>query len=120
MPKSNWKKVPEKYVIFNYDNKCVILLNAISRQEIWKFKPDGLITSDPILSGNNVYTTSTNNRIYKLNTANGSIHWAKQVPTQPRGEISLGVKQIYVGMKDATLLALDKEGSEVNWTFKPE
>mgnify|MGYP001159726970 FL=1 len=120
MQKSNWKRVPEKSVIFNYDNKCVILLNAISRQEIWKFKPDGLITGDPILSGNNVYTTSTNNRIYKLNTANGSILWAKQVPAQPRGKISLGVKQIYVGMKDATLLALDKEGSEVNWTFKPE
>ena len=57
MQESNWKGVPEKPVIFNYDNKCVILLNAISRQEIWKFKPDGLITSDPILSGNNVLTS---------------------------------------------------------------
>ena len=34
MQESNWKGVPEKPVIFNYDNKCIMLLNAISRQEI--------------------------------------------------------------------------------------
>ena len=120
--KSNWKGIAEKPVVFNYNNKYVILLDAVSGQGIWKFEPDGLITSDPMLSDNNavVYTTSTNNTAYKLNTVNGSMLWEKTLPAQPRGEIALGAKQIYVGTKDATLLTLDKESSEVNWIFKPE
>lgn len=77
-------------VIIGYSSGQLVAINANNGEELWEInlsregeKIPGFIPasleSQPIIEGQNIYLTSGNGLLFKINLNNGAVHWQKEI-----------------------------------------
>lgn len=86
----------------------------------WATNLDNSIVSSPVLSGNTLYVSSTDTKLYALNTENGK----KRTLLTSRGAFYasplLYEKTLYIGSLDHTFYAVNADNGNARWQFKTD
>jgi outer membrane protein assembly factor BamB len=87
---------------------------------LWSFIAEGEIPFSPAVTGNTVYVTSGDGRLYALNKNNGTKKWEFRVPDFYSIASSPIVSNdtAYFGSRDGYLYAINSNTGKMRWRFK--
>lgn len=87
---------------------------------VWKFKTDGRVISSPLVVGDAVYAGASDNNLYSVNRADGSLRWkfATKGPVNSSPAFANGL--VYVNSNDGRFYAIDAATGTERWNFKTE
>lgn len=76
---------------------------------------DEFLKLSPTLSGNTIYTASTNGIITATNKANGHAFWSVRTGAPINSGPGVGDGIVIVGSRDGTVIALDQNDGHIRW-----
>jgi outer membrane protein assembly factor BamB len=84
----------------------------------WKFKTRGKVISTPAVSGGTVYVGSSDQSVYALNAADGSVRWKYRTEGGVNSSPALALGMVFVASVDGNIYALDTADGKPKWKFK--
>ncbi len=106
----------------NTGQNSIIAVDALTGSKRWQFDLQSTIQSGPLLQDNTVYFSATNQKIYALNTANGSVRWNYQtsgvssVELVDQGVLYAGVDSSNTSRTPATAIyAINTADGSLDW-----
>jgi outer membrane protein assembly factor BamB len=116
--------MPDTQVLFvGTDDGELLALGAEDGEQRWIYRAEGEILHRPVLDGEALYITSSNNTIHALDWTNGELIWQHaQGPSEEEfvvegfagPTVSNGI--VYTGFSDGSVVALDAYDGNVLWT----
>ena len=112
-------------VIISYSSGQMVNLEGKTGQEIWRvnlandqdlslpnFDPSS-ISCQPIIEGNNIYVSSSTNKITKLNAENGQVVW--QIDASDIKSMSLNGNNLFTTNNAKQIVALSTIDGKIKW-----
>ena len=84
----------------------------------WKFKTDGRVVSSPLVVGGAVYFGSSDNNLYSVNRADGSLRWKFATKGAVNSSPAFADDVVYVNSNDGQFYAVDAATGKEKWHFK--
>ena len=84
----------------------------------WKFKTQGRVISSPIVAGDAVFFGSTDNNLYSVNRADGSLRWKFATKGAVSSSPAFADGVVYVNSNDGRFYAVDAATGKEKWNFK--
>jgi len=85
---------------------------------LWNFKTEAGITSTPVVSGNYVYVSSRDGRIYALQGEDGKKIWEFEADDAFEASPLLLNDILYVGCMDGKFYAIDSRDGKMKWQYE--
>ncbi|MFI2034703.1 PQQ-binding-like beta-propeller repeat protein [Streptomyces bottropensis] len=83
----------------------------------WTFATTGAVKSAPVVSGDTVYVTSNDRKVYALDTATGARKWAYRTGGAIEASPFVSGGTVYVGSRDGKVYALDAATGDKKWAY---
>lgn len=84
----------------------------------WRFKTEGPIRGDAVISGQHIYFGSSDGHLYALTKADGNLLWKFKTNGSITGSPALSEDTAYISSRDNHLYAIDIISGEQKWAFK--
>ena len=84
----------------------------------WKFKTNGRVISTPAVTNDVVYVGSTDNNLYAVNRADGTLKWKFGTKGWVGSSPAVANGIVYVGSVDGSFYAVDAATGKEKWSFK--
>lgn len=84
---------------------------------VWKFKTPGRVISTPLVVGEAVYAGSTDQHLYAIDRATGTLRWKLQTGGAVNSSPAYRDGTVYVLSLDGKLYAVDAASGVSKWTF---
>jgi outer membrane protein assembly factor BamB len=94
----------------------VVCFNLVSGKEVWSrdlFDPQGA----PVLSEEDLFVSSREGRVLRLNRWTGDVIWEHEVQAQVYTTPAVDADYVYFGDASGELACLDRESGEPVWSF---
>ncbi|HEX4838229.1 MAG TPA: PQQ-binding-like beta-propeller repeat protein, partial [Solirubrobacteraceae bacterium] len=106
------------------DDAVIHAIDKNTGRDAWRRRLGALSASSPAVSGVTVYATvlsrsprSQAGRVVALNTANGHIRWARDLPSRCESSPLLDHGKLFFGSQNGAVYALDARTGNVLWTY---
>jgi outer membrane protein assembly factor BamB len=109
---------PNDVWVYKFNRTQVVLADATSGKEVWKFNTGGFIAGDPVLADDRVYAVGQSGWVFVFNTGQSKPIWQRQLNLDFRGTPGIGKGRIYAGDARRTLHAIDASNGRIAWTFQ--
>ena len=86
-------------------------------RKVWRFATGDPITSSPFTSGNSVYVTSGDGKLYCLDAATGEKRWAFETAESISSSPVVNNGIVYFGSSDKYFYAVSANGGQLLWKF---
>ncbi|MFE7760436.1 PQQ-binding-like beta-propeller repeat protein [Streptomyces sp. NPDC057438] len=83
----------------------------------WTFATTGAVKSAPVVSGDTVYVTSNDRKVYALDAATGDKKWAYRTGEAIEASPFVSDGTVYVGSRDGKVYALDAATGDKKWAY---
>jgi len=97
---------------------AIYAINADSGQQEWRYEVGDRVSSAPVVDDEVVYVTSTDGKLYTLDTIDGSLNWSKDIGAGS-GSPALVNETVYAAGSGG-VFALDKETGSEQWIYEEE
>ena len=84
---------------------------------VWKYKTEGRVISSPVISDGVVYVGSTDQSLYALSQADGSLKWKFATRGPILSSPAVGSGLVYFGSLDGNIYAVDVTTGKERWRF---
>jgi outer membrane protein assembly factor BamB len=104
--------VAREKVFFGTEHGSIIAVNALTGQEVWRFKTDGQtekgenLVSSPAVAGGVVYVGGIDGVLYALDAANGRVKWSYRTGGRIETSPVIVDRVLYFGSTDGYVYAL--------------
>ena len=105
-------------LIVGSENGYLYALDAVSSEELWRFKADGKIWTTPEISNGIVYFGSHDKNIYALDISTGKEKWRTATDGVIVAKPFVWNDLVIVGSFDRKVYALDSRYGEIQWEFE--
>ncbi|MFC1760650.1 PQQ-binding-like beta-propeller repeat protein [Planctomycetota bacterium] len=102
----------------SYHNWHVVLAEACSGKEIWRYRTQGEICGQPVLHEQRIYAAEPSGRIHAFNTRSKKPLWQTDTGMAILNSPSVGRGRIYVQGREQKLSCLSAEDGRMLWTFQ--
>ena len=106
------------------DDGVIHAIDKHTGRDVWSRRLGALSASSPAVSASTVYATvlsrtpgSQSGRVVAMNTANGHIRWARDLPSRAESSPLLDKHKLIFGTQDGTVYALEARTGKVIWTY---
>ncbi len=106
------------------DDGVIHAIDKHTGRDAWSRRLGALSASSPAVSASTVYATvlsrtpgSQSGRVVAMNTANGHIRWARDLPSRAESSPLLDRNKLIFGTQDGTVYALQARTGKVIWTY---
>jgi outer membrane protein assembly factor BamB len=111
--------------IFQLDDDAVLhAVDKYTGKDLWQRRLGALSASTPAIAGTTVYATVLSRspgeqagRVVALNTINGHIRWARDLPSRAESSPLLDKGKLFFGSQNGTVYALNARNGKVVWTY---
>jgi outer membrane protein assembly factor BamB len=101
-----------------FDQSRVVAIDASNGKRRWSYQTKGWMHAEPTVSGDDVFVTSQDKKLYCLDKATGQVRWS--FPTGWRVESGVAVRDgsAYFGSCDGFFYRVDVKTGKAVWSFE--
>jgi outer membrane protein assembly factor BamB len=106
------------------DDAVIHAIDKYTGQDLWRRRIGALSASTPAVAGQTVYATVLSRspgaqagRVVALDTTNGRIRWARDLPSRAESSPLLDKGRLFFGSQNGTVYALNARNGSVIWTY---
>jgi outer membrane protein assembly factor BamB len=96
----------------------VYALNAITGEDLWRFRTGGIIIGKCAFEKGLVFTGSYDGKVYAINAESGKEEWSYRTGGEIYGSVIADAGRIYAGSNDGYLYCLDARTGKELWKFR--
>ena len=86
----------------------------------WRFKTEGPIRGDAVITGENLYFGSSDGFLYALDKRDGNLLWKFKTDGAITGSPAIADQTVYISSRDNHVYAIDIQSGNQKWSFKME
>jgi outer membrane protein assembly factor BamB len=106
----------DKYMVFTTDKGNVICILANVPQLVWQFNTADSITASLVMDNNDLYVSSWDTKVYKLDVATGKQQWKAELGGMLKTSPCITPNAVYQHVDNKGLTAIDKKSGVLLWT----
>ncbi len=106
------------------DDAVIHSIDKYTGKDLWRRRIGALSASTPAVAGDTVYATVLSRspgrqagRVVALNTINGRLRWARDLPSRAESSPLLDKGKLFFGSQNGTVYALSARTGNVLWTY---
>jgi outer membrane protein assembly factor BamB len=107
------------------DDAVIHSIDKYTGKDLWNRRIGALSASTPAVAGDTVYATvlsrspgSQSGRVVAMNTVNGHLRWARDLPSRAESSPLLDKGKLFFGSQSGTVYALNAHTGNVLWTYR--